>query len=356
MKKVATFEIDYLQYLDNKGIPISDNLPSFAKDTHLLRQLYFDMNRLRAFDAKAYAMQRTGKMGTYPASLGQEAIGIGYGSVMKKEDVLVPYYRSTGGLLQHGVTMTEILTYWGGDERGSAFKKAPEDLPIAVPIATQCLNASGVATAIKLREQQRAVVTEIGEGGTSKGDFYEAINVAGIWKLGVLFVVNNNQWAISVPSKIQTATKTYAQKAIAAGIACLQVDGNDILAVREASDSALKRARSGEGATLIEYISYRLCDHTTADDASRYRDDKEVKQAWNNEPIVRLRKYLQSLTAWSEADEETMSLEITRQINQAVAEFNNLPKPKPEEMMDHLYAELPEIYQQQREELLRGGA
>ncbi|HFB64314.1 MAG TPA: pyruvate dehydrogenase (acetyl-transferring) E1 component subunit alpha [Aeromonadales bacterium] len=356
MKKVATFEIDYLQYLDNEGVPISDELPSFAKDSDLLRQLYFDMNLLRAFDAKAYAMQRTGKMGTYPASLGQEAIGIGYGSVMKKEDVLVPYYRSTGGLLQHGVTMTEILTYWGGDERGSAFKNAPEDLPIAVPIATQCLNAAGVATAIKLRNQPRAVVTEIGEGGTSKGDFYEAINVAGIWKLGVLFVVNNNQWAISVPSEIQTATQTYAQKAIAAGIPCLQVDGNDILAVREASDIALKRARKGEGATLIEYISYRLCDHTTADDASRYRDDKEVKQAWKNEPILRLRKYLQSLDIWSEADEETMSLEITNQVNQAVEEFSKMPKPEPVEMIDYIYAELPEIYQDQREELLKGGA
>ncbi len=356
MKKVVTFEIKYLQYLDNEGLPITDNLPSFAQDKDLLHQLYFDMCLLRAFDAKAYAMQRTGKMGTYPASLGQEAIGIGYGSVMTKEDVLVPYYRSTGGLLQHGVSMTEILTYWGGDERGSAFKNAQQDLPIAVPIATQCLNAAGVATAIKLRKEKRAVVTEIGEGGTSKGDFYEAINVAGVWKLPVLFVVNNNKWAISVPTKIQTAAETYAQKALAAGIECLQVDGNDILAVRDASARALKKARSGEGATLIEYISYRLCDHTTADDASRYRDNKEVEQAWKNEPVLRLRKYLQSLNIWSDDDEQAMQTNISAQITTAVEEFSNLPKPEAVSMIDHLFAELPEIYQAQREELFLGDA
>lgn len=353
MKKITQFEINYLQYLNNEGKPVSDNLPDFATDKNILTQLYHDMHLLRAFDAKAYAMQRTGKMGTYPASLGQEAIGVGYGSVMEKVDVLVPYYRSTGGLLQHGVSMTEILTYWGGDERGSLFKNAQQDLPIAVPIATQCLNATGVATAIKLRNQKRAVVTEIGEGGTSKGDFYEAINVAGIWKLPVLFVVNNNQWAISVPSEIQTATETYAQKAIAAGIHHLQVDGNDILAVREASDLALKRARKGEGATLIEYISYRLCDHTTADDASRYRTEKEVKEAWKNEPITRLRKYMESLNIWSEKDETSLVAEITEKVENAVKEFHALTKPEPVSMIDHLYAELPELYESQRQELLK---
>jgi len=353
LKTITKFEINYLQYLDTDGNPVSSKLPDFAKDKDLLRSLYHDMNLLRAFDAKAYAMQRTGKMGTYPASLGQEAIGVGYGSVMEKDDVLVPYYRSTGGLLQHGVSMTEILTYWGGDERGSLFQNAQQDLPIAVPIATQCLNASGVATAIKLRKQPRAVVTEIGEGGTSKGDFYEAINVAGIWKLPVLFVVNNNQWAISVPSEIQTATETYAQKAIAAGIHHLQVDGNDILAVREASDLALKRARNGEGATLIEYISYRLCDHTTADDASRYRADKEVKEAWKREPIERLKKYMVSQGFWSEADEESMQKSITEAVETAVKEFHALDNPEPVSMIDYLYEELPDLYQSQRQELLK---
>lgn len=354
LKTVAKFEVKYLQYLDEDGKPLGKKLPSFAKDTELLRKLYTDMARVRAFDAKAYALQRTGKLGTYPASLGQEAIGVGYGSVMRKEDVLVPYYRSTAGLMQHGVTMAEILTYWGGDERGSDFKYAREDLPIAVPIATQCLNAAGVATAFKLRGQARVAVTEIGEGGTSKGDFYEAINVAGVWRLPVLFVVNNNQWAISVPSEIQTAAETYAQKAIAAGIHCLQVDGNDILAVREAAEQALERARRGEGATLLECISYRLCDHTTADDASRYRTEEEVKQGWRREPMRRLRKYLESLNAWSDADEETMNKTIAEEVEAAVQEYLSMPAPKATDMLDYLYAELPDKLRKQRDELARG--
>lgn len=349
---VAKFAIEHIRYLDAEGKPVSKNLPDFAKDTTLLRAMYRDMVRLRAFDAKAYALQRTGNMGTYPASLGQEAIGIGYGHAMKKEDVLVPYYRSTGGLLMHGVSMLEIFLYWGGDERGSDFKNARDDFPIAVPIATQCLHASGVATAIKYRKQQRAVVTEIGEGGTSEGDFYEAINVAGIWNLGVVFFVNNNQWAISVPSEIQTNCETYAQKGIAAGIESIQVDGNDILAVYDVARKALQKARDGKGATLIEAVTYRLCDHTTADDASRYRSKEELEKGWSDEPVKRLRKYLESLNAWNDDDEAALQKSAAEEIEAAVHAYKTYPAPKPEEMFDHLYAELPPRIKQQREEAI----
>lgn len=351
MNKAATFDIEYRQYLNESGKPTTKNLPAFAKDKELLRELYKDMCLLRAFDAKAYALQRTGNMGTYPASLGQEAIGIGYGSLLTKDDVLVPYYRGTGGLLKHGVSMTEILLYWGGDERGSDFKIPREDFPIAVPIATQCLHATGVATAIKYRKQARAVVTEIGEGGTSKGDFYEALNVAGVWNLGVVFFINNNQWAISVPSSIQTACQTYAQKAIAAGIEGIQVDGNDIIAVREVSDYALKKAREGRGPTVIEAVTYRLCDHTTADDASRYRPKEEVESGWAYEPIKRLRKYLESLKAWSDKDEEAMAAENAAKVDAAVADYKNIAKAAPTDMFDYLYATLPEKTKAQREEV-----
>lgn len=351
MSTVAKFDIEYRQYLDESGKPISKNLPAFAKDKNLLRQLYKDMCLLRAFDAKAYALQRTGNMGTYPASLGQEAIGIGYGGALTRDDVLVPYYRSTGGLIQHGVSMSEILLYWGGDERGSDFQHAREDFPIAVPIATQCLHATGVATAIKYRGQKRAVITEIGEGGTSKGDFYEALNVAGIWNLGVVFIVNNNQWAISVPSTIQTACRTYAQKAIAAGIEGIRVDGNDILAMREVAEYALNKAREGKGATVIEAVTYRLCDHTTADDASRYRPKEEVECGWKSEPVARLRAYLDSLKAWSEEDEAAMTAENAAAVEAAVAEYRNMPKAAPTDMFDYLYATLPEKTRAQRDEL-----
>lgn len=349
---VATFAIERTQYLDANGKPVTKDLPEFAKDKALMRAMYSNMVRLRMFDAKAYALQRTGNMGTYPASLGQEAVGVGYGMAMQKEDVLVPYYRSTGGLLMHGVSMLEIFLYWGGDERGSDFKIAREDFPIAVPIATQCLHATGVATAIKYRKQQRAVVTEIGEGGTSEGDFYEAINVAGIWNLGVVFFVNNNQWAISVPSEIQTNCETYAQKGIAAGIESIQVDGNDIIAVYDAASKAFAKARAGKGATLIEAVTYRLCDHTTADDASRYRSKDELEKGWSDEPVKRLRAYLEGMKAWSEEDEKALTEATAKEIDEAVHAYKTFPAPKPEEMFDHLYAELPPRILAQRDEAI----
>ena len=147
---------------------------------------------------------------------------------MRVEDVFVPYYRDYAAQFQRGVKMSEILAYWGGDERGSQFACDSDDLPICVPIASQCLHAAGVAFAFQYRKQDRVAVVCLGEGGTSEGDFYEAMNVAGVWKLPVVFIVNNNQWAISVPIKQQTATQTIAQKAIAAGFEGVQVDGNDI--------------------------------------------------------------------------------------------------------------------------------
>ncbi|NVJ65006.1 MAG: pyruvate dehydrogenase (acetyl-transferring) E1 component subunit alpha [Gammaproteobacteria bacterium] len=350
-KTVASFEIKHHQYLDANGKPTQE-LPAFAKDMDKMRSLYRDMALLRAFDAKTYALQRTGKMGTYPASLGQEAIGVGWGDCLTADDVIVPYYRSTGGLLKHGVTMKEILQYWGGDEGGSDYSVAKEDFPICVPIGNQIIHASGVAKAIQIRKQKRAVVTEIGEGGTSEGDFYEGINVAGVWNLGVVFMVNNNQWAISVPSEIQTACETYAQKAIAAGIEGIQVDGNDIIAVKAVSEYAIEKARNGGGPTVIESVTYRLCDHTTADDASRYDDAKVKDEAWKNEPMARLRKYLEANKAWSEKDEEKMNAEIAKEVEAAVEEYMAIPKPGPELMFDHLYAELPESTKPQREEAI----
>jgi 2-oxoisovalerate dehydrogenase E1 component alpha subunit len=336
--------------MDETGKFISNDAPpAFAQDIETMKTMYRDMCLIRTLDQKAYALQRTGKMGTYPAATGQEAIGVGFGSVMTKEDVLVPYYRGQASMIQHGIRMEEVLLYWGGDERGCDYQDAKEDFPIAVPIATQSLHATGVAKAIQLRGEKRAVFTEIGEGGTSQGDFYEALNVAGIWNLGVVFIINNNQWAISVPSEIQTNCQTYAQKAIAAGIDCIQVDGNDIVAVREASEKAAEKARNGGGPTVIECISLRLCDHTTADDATRYRPEGELDDGWKKEPILRLKKYLESKDAWSKKDEESLQAELAVKVQTAVDNYLNTPVDKPEAMFDNLYAELPERTQLQRE-------
>ena len=357
MTTVAKFEINYLQYMDESGTFISKDVPpKFAQDIDTLKALYRDMCLIRVLDQKAYALQRTGKMGTYPAATGQEAVGVGFGSAMNKDDVLVPYYRGQASMIQHGVRMEEVLLYWGGDERGCDYQVAKEDFPIAVPIATQSLHAAGVAKAMQMRGEKRCVFTEIGEGGTSQGDFYEALNVAGIWNLGVVFIINNNQWAISVPSEIQTKCETYAQKAIGAGIECIQVDGNDIVAVKAASEKAAEKARNGGGPTVIECISLRLCDHTTADDATRYRPEGELDEGWKKEPILRLRKYLESKNAWTDADEQAMTEELAKEVQVAVDNYLNTPVDSPEAMFDSLYAELPERTLAQRELAIARGA
>lgn len=344
---VARFEIPYIQILNPKG-ELCAPLPDFAKDNHLLIQLYQQMVRARMFDKKAIALQRTGKMGTYAPINGQEAISTSIGSAMKTEDVLVPYYRDYPAQFQRGVKMSEILRYWGGDERGSQFSCNSEDLPICVPIASQCLHAAGIAFAFKYRNQPRVAVVCIGDGGTSEGDFYEAINVAGTWKLPVVFVINNNQWAISVPLSQQTASKTLAQKAIAAGFEGVQVDGNDILAARQIIGEAIEKARRGEGPTLVEALTYRLCDHTTADDATRYQLSDEVTMASEREPIRRFRHYLHQQQLWDEKKEKHLIETCTEEVQQAVDEYLNTTPQPISSMFDYHYAELPEYLVEQR--------
>lgn len=348
MTEVAHFSISYEQFMDAAG-KLNLPLPAFAKDPQTLVHLYHQMCQLRAFDNKAIALQRTGKIATYPAATGQEAVYVGTGDAMNAKDVLCPYYRDQGTLLQRGVPMEQILAYWGGDERGNNFRENSEDLPIAVPIASQCLHATGIAYAFKLRKQPRAVVATIGDGGTSKGDFYEAMNLAGIWQLPVVFVINNNQWAISVSRDAQSATQTLAQKAIAAGINGVQVDGNDIIAVRHTVTQALKRAREGGGATVIEALTYRLCDHTTADDGKRYVPPEHLEAAKSKEPITRLRTYLTQQGHWSEAQEAALLSKLKTQIDAAVANYLNTPPQNPNSMFEHLFASLPHALTAQRD-------
>lgn len=253
-------DIPFLRYLDEEGRPVA-TLPTWL-DKAILHTFYCNMVMVRSYDKKAIALQRTGKLGTFPSHLGAEAVGIGVGLAMQPQDVYVPYYRDMPTLYVRGVPMEKNLQYWGGDERGSVFYKADgelsEDLPICVPIATQITHAAGIAAAFKLRNQPRVAVVTIGDGGTSKGDFLEGLNCAGVWHLPMVMIINNNQWAISVPRKLQSSAPTLAQKGIGAGVRSIQVDGNDVVAVYEATRSAVERARSGKGPTLIEAVSYRL--------------------------------------------------------------------------------------------------
>ena len=355
MTTVAQFDITFTQYL-NEQAELVGELPEFAKDSASLRALYEVMVLTRTFDRKAIALQRTGKMGTYASIYGQEAISAAIGHALRPEDVFVPYYRDYAAQIQRGVKMSEILSYWGGDERGSQFANNSQDLPICVPIASQCLHAAGVAFAFQYRNEARVAVACIGEGGTSEGDFYEAINVAGTWNLPVVFVVNNNQWAISVPRSKQTHTQTIAQKAIAAGITGVQIDGNDILATRQTIGDAIERARMGKGPTLIEAITYRLCDHTTADDATRYQPAAELEAAKPKEPIARCKRFLEQLHIWSAQDEEDLVIRCAKKVEEAVDEYlNAIPQPVTS-MFDYHYAQLPEYLVEQRAEAMEEAA
>lgn len=347
MTTISTFQVNYTQFIDPAGQPVAE-MPPECREPSVLLAIYRTMVLTRAFDAKAVALQRTGQLGTYASSLGQEAIGASVGAAMDEDDVLAPNYRDCGTQIARGVSLFELLLYWGGDERGSDFAGPRQDFPVCIPVGTQSCHAVGAAAAFKLRHEPHAAVCTLGDGATSKGDFYEALNLAGTWRLPVVFVVNNNQWAISVPRSAQTAAETLAQKAIAAGIPGEQVDGNDAVAVHHAVLNALERARDGHGACLIEAVSYRLCDHTTADDATRYRDDKEVGEQWAKDPIARLRKYLTHIGAWTKDDEERLISDCSTRIDAAVQQYLDTPPQPPESMFDFLYAALPEALVEQR--------
>jgi len=344
-------DIGYTRFLAPDG-SVCAPLPDFARRSEDLIALYRDMVLTRTFDAKAVALQRTGRLGTYASSLGQEAVGAGIGRAMRAEDVFLPSFREPAAMFIRGVRMSEVLLYWGGDERGSDYAGPREDFPICVPVGTHAPHAAGVALAMRLRGERRAALCALGDGATSKGDVYEAMNLAGVWQLPLIFVINNNQWAISVPRAKQTAARTLAQKAVAAGFPGEQVDGNDAIAVRHVVMQALETARAGGGPTLIEAVTYRLSDHTTVDDASRYRDDADVSTHWKEEPVARLRNHLVAEHGWEKQKEDALLAECAAAVEAAAEEYLATPAEPPASMFDHLYAELPDALRGQRDALL----
>lgn len=349
MKIIDRFEVPYYQYLDEAG-KLAEEFPALAEDAEKLKHLYRLMVFVRTLDTKAIALQRTGKLGTYPSTRGQEAVFVGVGNAMLPTDVFVPYYRDLGTLIQRGVKASQVLAYWGGDERGNCFADS-QDFPYSVPVGSQPLHAAGAAYAVKYHKENRAVLSMCGDGATSEGDFYEAMNVAGVWKLPVVFVICNNYWAISVSREAQTAAHTLAQKAIAAGFVGEQVDGNDIIAVQHRTAEALKNAREHHQPRLLEMICYRQHDHTTADDASRYEPKGHREHHWKNEPIARLKNYMESKKCWSQEQETALHTECAADVDVVVNEYLSMQPQPLESMFDSLYAKLPEIYNEQRDML-----
>ncbi|MFP7722419.1 pyruvate dehydrogenase (acetyl-transferring) E1 component subunit alpha [Lysobacter sp. A3-1-A15] len=351
MTIAASFEIEYLQFIGPDGKTVAE-LPEAFRDPSALVPLFKQMLFVRTFDSKAIKLQRTGKLGTYAASLGHEATHVGIGASMKPEDVFAPSYREYGAQFMRGVLPREVLLYWGGDERGNDFEGPRHDYPWCVPISTQCLMAAGAALSFKLRKQDRIAVACCGDGGSSKTDFYAALNSAGAYKSPLVLCVINNGWAISVPRHAQTGAETLAQKGLAGGLHCLQVDGNDLVAVLEGMRRAVERARSGEGGSVIEFMTYRLHDHTTADDATRYRDDAEVKAGWEREPMTRLRTYLTDAGAWSEDQEKAWIEECGKRVDVEINAYLETPVQPVEAMFDHLYADPPADLLEQREQAI----
>lgn len=347
MKIAAKFEIPYFQYLDESGYLIAE--PKLKLSPEKIQAYYEHILLTNFFDKRAISLQRTGKMGTYAPCTGQEAIGTAIGMCLEKEDVFIPYYRDYATMTLRGAHFSDILNYWGGDERSMSTKRYNHDFPICVPIASQCLHAAGVAHALKYKGSKQIALVTIGDGGTSEGDFYEAMNLAGVWHLPIVFVVANNQWAISVPLRQQTACKTIAQKAVAAGFEGIQVDGNDIFALHEVMHHAIEQARGPKSKPiLIEALSYRLSDHTTADDASRYRPQGEFDAAASKAPLVRLEKYIIEQRIMTQNDILSLQQKCQEKIDAEVDVYLNQDKPNIREIFDYQFATLPDYLIEQR--------
>ncbi|HIE65883.1 MAG: pyruvate dehydrogenase (acetyl-transferring) E1 component subunit alpha [Nitrospira sp.] len=351
-KVLKRFEVTYLQILNETGQtdPTLQYGPQKITEKEA-RAFYHSMVLIRAFDEKALNLQRAGRIGTYASILGQEAIQVGCAFALDQSDWLFPAFRESGLLLLRDIPMKMLYQYWSGDERGSAFPENHHDFPVSIPVGTHIPHAVGAAWAAQFKRDPIAVMATFGDGATSKGDFHEGLNFAGVMRLPVVFVCQNNQWAISLPLSQQTASSTLAQKAISYGFEGLQVDGNDVFGVYVSTKNALEKARQGGGPTLIECVTYRLSDHTTADDASRYRSEEDVVIWRKKDPLTRLRTYLEKEYHWSNSEETDLLQETKKKIASAVAELESLEPPDPEEMFDHVFETLSPALIQQKNQL-----
>jgi len=339
------FAIEHLSILDSDGNLDTALEPDIAADD--LKRLYRAMLLGRRLDERMVRLQRQGRIGTFAPIKGQEASQMGSVFTLRPTDWMVPSFRETAAMIYRGWPIEKMLLLFAGYLEGGRPAPDQHDLPITIPVATQLPHAVGLAYAAQYRGDDAVVMAYFGDGATSEGDFHEALNFAGVWHVPIVFVCQNNQWAISVPLKKQTHSRTLAQKALAYGFPGLQVDGNDVLAVYAASREAVERARAGAGPTLIECVTYRLGVHTTADDPTKYRSDEEVKAWEQKDPLTRFSAYLQKKNLLAEGLAEQIDAEIAA----AVQRFEATPAADPLTMFDHVYAELPPHLQAQKEEL-----
>jgi pyruvate dehydrogenase E1 component alpha subunit len=343
--------MEMIGFMDPEGHVVEDAIKDIPEE--LIHRMYRLMVFTRLCNNKALSLQRQGRVGTLASVRGQEAANVGMGLAMKAGDWFLPSFREYGAQFARGVRAVDLFTYWSGDERGI---KPPEDsrvLPICITVASQLSHAVGVAMQAKIRGEKIAVLSSSGDGSTSQGDFHEALNFAGVYKLPVVFAIQNNGWAISVPFEKQTATKTISQKAIAYGIDGARVDGNDIFAVYLTVKRLLDAARDDHRPALVELVTYRMDDHTTSDDAARYRKKEDVEAWAAKDPIERLRKYLTRKYDWTDKKEEELQTELTEEVEKTVAAFEAEPLPEPTDIFNYMYSEEPWHIREQKEEVKR---
>jgi pyruvate dehydrogenase E1 component subunit alpha len=339
------FTIEYLSILDSDGSLDSALEPKIAPEE--LQRLHRAMLLARRFDERMLRLQRQGRIGTFAPIKGQEAAQLGSVATLRRTDWMVPSFRETGAMLWRGWPMEKMLLFFSGYLEGGRPEPEQHDLPVCIPVATQLPHAVGLAYAAQYRGDDAVVMAYCGDGATSEGDFHEAMNFAGVWHVPLVFLVQNNQWAISVPLKKQTHSRTLAQKALAYGFPALQVDGNDVLAVYAASREAVERARRGDGPTLIECVTYRLGVHTTSDDPTKYRSAEEVAAWERKDPLTRFRDYLEKRSLLEPGLEEAVEAEIAR----GVQAFEAAGPADPLVVFDHAYGRPPAAFEAQRADM-----
>jgi pyruvate dehydrogenase E1 component alpha subunit len=337
-KTIESISVKRLDILNESGEADSSLVPSLSDDE--IRKMYELLILSRIFDERALNLQREGRLGTYAPIFGQEASQIGSACALGKSDWIFPSFREMGVYIAMGYPIHMLFQYWAGDERGL---RTPADLnifPISIPVGTHIVHAVGAAFAAKYKGDSTAAIAYFGDGGTSKGDFHEGFNIAGVFKLPVIFICQNNQWAISVPRGRQSASKTLAQKAYAYGFEGIQVDGNDIFAVYKATRDAIEKARRGDGPTFIECFTYRMAHHTTADDATRYRTQEEVDSWKPKDPVLRLKLFMDKKGIWTEQYQKEVE-DKSKTIIDAASKTAELMGPSnPEDIFVYTYEKL----------------
>ncbi|UTS70597.1 pyruvate dehydrogenase (acetyl-transferring) E1 component subunit alpha [Mycoplasma bradburyae] len=333
--------------IDNEGRVIDPSYVQKLSDERIIEAYYY-MNLSRELDKKMLIWQRSGKMLTLAPNLGEEALQIATSLAMTKKDWLVPAFRSGGLMLHRGVRPYQLMLYWNGNEKGNIFDEGVRVVPVNITIGAQYSQAAGIGYALKYNKERAAAVTFIGDGGTAEGEFYEAMNMASIHKWQTVFCVNNNQYAISTRTHLESAASDISTKAIAVNMPRVRVDGNDLLASYDAMLEAVEYARSGMGPILVEFITYRQGPHTTSDDPSVYRTKEEEAEAKKSDPIARIKKFLIAKGLWDENKEQTMFQQIEAKIEEEYNIMLQHIKTTVDDVFDHTFATLPEDLLEQK--------